>query len=437
VKKTIKYSLGNDFSLQISKYNKAKPDEGLTNMNSQPFISILIATYNEKIVIEDLMRSCAALTYSKDKFEIIIVDDSTDNTFDILKDWTKKLPNLKVIPRTGRKGWKGGALNVALKNISNKSSYVLVVDADNILLNNTLEAFVSRFEYSHSNGNSIDVVQGYPISMNASNDRESFSTGKRITNNEINVTSIIRSNNRNWISRAIDFRLAQRNMIEFLGKDHMSIPLQVTGSLFMIRGKTVKSLAFSEDLCEDWELTIDLYLSSKVKTEEGVTKKRKAIDFDPSLISFSEIPNKFRSYYTQRMRVSEGHTRGFRKNIIKILTSKMPFTHKIDFFFTGLQYAKFIPIIPLLIMDLIFLVYSGSTLLNTCSLLVQAASILIAIGTSLIAIFICRRSRRDYEIKDGLALIFLNLCTIPALAFGSMRGLFKNQGIFHNTERNN
>lgn len=37
------------------------------------------------------MNSCAALTYNQNKFEIIVVDDSEDETFDILKIWEKKI----------------------------------------------------------------------------------------------------------------------------------------------------------------------------------------------------------------------------------------------------------------------------------------------------------------------------------------------------------
>jgi hypothetical protein len=112
-----------------------------------PFISILVPARNEDLVIDRLMRSCAALTYNKDNFEIIVVDDdSEDNTYDIVRKWTDKILNLKVIRRNKRiEGWKGGVLNLAIKNMNTNSSYVLVVDADNILATDILERFVSCF----------------------------------------------------------------------------------------------------------------------------------------------------------------------------------------------------------------------------------------------------------------------------------------------------
>jgi cellulose synthase/poly-beta-1,6-N-acetylglucosamine synthase-like glycosyltransferase len=163
-----------------------------------PFISILVATYTERLVIDRLMRSCAVLTYNTDKFEIIVVDDSEDGTFDVLKKWKPEISNLKLIHRNERTGWKGGALNLALKNLSIKSSYVLVVDADSILVNDTLERFVSYFSKYNSNGNHIDVIQGYSISG--------------VFNNS---STVLDFPTRNWIARGIEFRLAQRNIIEF------------------------------------------------------------------------------------------------------------------------------------------------------------------------------------------------------------------------------
>lgn len=86
------------------------------------FISILVATYNEHKVIERLLESCVALTYNAKRFEIIVIDDSSDGTFAILSSWKKRIPNLKVIHRSARNGWKGGALNAGLNNISQKES---------------------------------------------------------------------------------------------------------------------------------------------------------------------------------------------------------------------------------------------------------------------------------------------------------------------------
>jgi cellulose synthase/poly-beta-1,6-N-acetylglucosamine synthase-like glycosyltransferase len=49
-----------------------------------PYISILIASYNEKTIIDKLFYSIYNLDYDINKFETIIIDDSIDDTFTII-----------------------------------------------------------------------------------------------------------------------------------------------------------------------------------------------------------------------------------------------------------------------------------------------------------------------------------------------------------------
>lgn len=138
-----------------------------TNEEYHPFISIFVATHNESLVIERLLKSFAALSYPTDRFEIIIVDDSIDDTYQKIQTMLSELQNLKVIHRDNRAGWKGGALNVALDVMDKRASNILVLDADNILLVDTLERFVSRLieeQYSYKEkGVSALAIQASPF----------------------------------------------------------------------------------------------------------------------------------------------------------------------------------------------------------------------------------------------------------------------------------
>ena len=416
--------------LQINNSFTKRTKSTRVNRIDYPFVSILVATHNERLVIDRLMISCASLTYNRDKFEIIVVDDSEDGTFDVLMNWKQSIPNLKVIYRNDRTGWKGGALNLALKNININSSYVLVLDADSILVNDILERFVSHFSKHNSNGNCIDVIQGYPIA--------------RVFNNDTSLNST----NINWVARGVEFRLAQRNMIEFLAKDRINLPIQITGNLFMIRSDLIKQFEFSNDLCEDWKLTLDIYYHDIIISSYGDegnynscrNSNSKKVIFDPLLVSYCEAPTKLASYFRQRMRVSEGHTRAFRTNLIKILTSKMALINKMEFFIIGIQYAKLIPLLALIIIDFTILISNGidfiiNNNLMKITLIIQIANLLTIIGTSLMAIPLCSNVEK-YNIRDSFYLSLLNLCTMPAFVIGSLRGLFRKDGIFYKTERN-
>jgi hypothetical protein len=169
------------------------------------------------------------------------------------------------------------------------------------------------------------------------------------------------------------------------------------------------------------------------------------IRFDPSLGSYYEAITSLISYLRQRMRVSEGHTRGFRRKIVTILSSKtLRFTDKIELLFTGLQYVKFIPLLALIIIDCsmillsipagLFYLTSNNSLIKL-SLLVQAANLFATIGITFMSIPLCFNIR-NYNSKDVLYFLFLTLLTVPFLVFGSIRGMIRNEGIFYRTKRN-
>jgi cellulose synthase/poly-beta-1,6-N-acetylglucosamine synthase-like glycosyltransferase len=426
-----------------------------------PFISIFVATHNESVVIERLLKSFAALSYPTDRFEIIIVDDSTDDTYQKIQTMSSDLQNLKVIHRDNRAGWKGGALNVALQAMDERASNVLILDADNILLVDTVERFVSRFIEEQSSykdeRTSVLAIQGFPISK---------------SNPEADIELEIKTKRGNWIARAIDFRLSQRNMIEFTAKDLLNLPVQITGSLFMIRADVIKSIKFSNDLCEDWELTVDLYCAQPSSllslTTDGIrsynnterrgsqplksifskpiaASSRPKIIFNQELVSYCEATTDLAAYFRQRMRVSEGHTRGFRRRIRHIAKSKiLSLADKVELFLNGLQYAKFIFVLGIEIVNLILIVmflssnYDYSQQLTNVfwiSFSLQAANLAVALACIILAAKICRPVRR-YDIKDVLSLVALDVITTPAFVIGSLRGFFQAKGTFYRTRRN-
>lgn len=109
-----------------------------------PFVTIQVSTYNEGCIVIRLLESCLKVDYPADKIEIIIVDDSNDETTNILKDYEKRYyPMIRVIHRNNRDGYKAGALNEALKN--SKGEFILVLDADSVLEPDFLKKTIPLF----------------------------------------------------------------------------------------------------------------------------------------------------------------------------------------------------------------------------------------------------------------------------------------------------
>ena len=80
------------------------------DLGYHPFVSVHVAAYNEKRVIERLLTALEQLEYPE--YEVVLVDDSTDESGVILQRWKDK-PRFKILHRNSRQGFKGGALNEA------------------------------------------------------------------------------------------------------------------------------------------------------------------------------------------------------------------------------------------------------------------------------------------------------------------------------------
>ena len=96
----------------------------------KPKVSILVPTYNELAGIRFKLENLNKLEYPNELMQIIIVDsNSSDHTIDVVSDFIRQHPNLKiqVLVERERRG-KSAALNLALKHC--KGDVVIVSDAD-------------------------------------------------------------------------------------------------------------------------------------------------------------------------------------------------------------------------------------------------------------------------------------------------------------------
>jgi len=97
-----------------------------------PFVTIQLPVYNELHVVERLLDAVAAIDYPKDKLEIQVLDDSTDETSVVIarKILSLQQQNISIehIQRCNREGFKAGALKHALSIA--KGEFFAVFDAD-------------------------------------------------------------------------------------------------------------------------------------------------------------------------------------------------------------------------------------------------------------------------------------------------------------------
>lgn len=97
-----------------------------------PFVTVQLPIYNEQYVVERLIDKVAEFDYPRDRFEIHILDDSTDETVDIVaqKVAAYRAEGLQIeqIRRKNRQGFKAGALRDAMPFA--KGEFIAIFDAD-------------------------------------------------------------------------------------------------------------------------------------------------------------------------------------------------------------------------------------------------------------------------------------------------------------------
>ncbi|MBL7803961.1 MAG: glycosyltransferase family 2 protein [Saprospiraceae bacterium] len=97
-----------------------------------PFVTVQLPMYNEMYVAERIIDCVAAQEYPKDKFEIHVLDDSTDETVNIVAAKVAEMRaqgfNIEHVHRVNRQGYKAGALQEAMPLA--KGDYIAIFDAD-------------------------------------------------------------------------------------------------------------------------------------------------------------------------------------------------------------------------------------------------------------------------------------------------------------------
>ena len=97
-----------------------------------PVVTVQLPLYNEAGVAERLLDACARLDYPKERLEIQVLDDSTDETTALVQEraahWRERGRDVTVVHRTDRTGYKAGALKNGFRRA--RGTLVAVFDAD-------------------------------------------------------------------------------------------------------------------------------------------------------------------------------------------------------------------------------------------------------------------------------------------------------------------
>ena len=114
------------------KKEDTSPKFDFTNSKEIPKVTIQLPVYNEMYVMERLLDNIVTLEYPREKLEIQVLDDSSDESIVTTEKHIKRLQkigiNIQHIQRSNRQGFKAGALKEGLEIATGE--FIAIFDAD-------------------------------------------------------------------------------------------------------------------------------------------------------------------------------------------------------------------------------------------------------------------------------------------------------------------
>ena len=288
-------------------YKKAKKASSGTKAKSKqlskyPVVTIQLPLYNEKYVVERLLDSITEIVWPPEALEIQILDDSTDETANIVQNkiLESKFGGFDIthIRRNNREGYKAGALQIGLK--ASKGEFVAIFDADFIPQKSFLLETIKEFDNPE-----VGMVQTKWEHLN-----ENYSLLTKLQAFGLNG----------------HFRVEQTGR----SKSGSFINFNGTGGIWR------KSCIMESGGWQADTLTEDLDLSYRAQMSGW---KFKYLEEVPSP---SELPVIMSAVKTQQFRWTKGGAETAKKNLGKVLKTRLNFTNKIHAFFHLTNSANFL-----------------------------------------------------------------------------------------------
>ena len=161
-----------------------------------PVVTIQLPVYNEKYVVTRLIDGVIAMDYPKDKLEIQVLDDSTDETVSIARErisqYCQQGIDIKHIQRQDRKGFKAGALANGLELA--RGEFLAIFDADFLpkpdFLKRTMAQFndagvgmvQTRWEHVNKNYSLLTRLQAFGLDAHFSVEQGGRNSGGHFIN---------------------------------------------------------------------------------------------------------------------------------------------------------------------------------------------------------------------------------------------------------------
>ncbi len=141
------YGLHRYFIIYLFLKNRRRVPQPVASFTELPVVTVQLPIFNEIYVVERLLKSVSELDYPRERLQIQVLDDSTDETRELTSSCVQRLSaegfDVELIHRVNRVGFKAGALEEGLA--SARGEFICILDADFVpqpeLLKSTIHFF--------------------------------------------------------------------------------------------------------------------------------------------------------------------------------------------------------------------------------------------------------------------------------------------------------
>ena len=255
-----------------------------------PRVTVQLPVYNEMYVVERLIDAVGALRYPRDRLDVQVLDDSTDDTSRIvrraIRRWRGRGLDITCQRRPNRKGFKAGALADGLQTA--RGELIAIFDADFVPGESFLEDTVHYFA-----DDDVGMVQARWGHLNR---------------------------DYSLLTRVQTILLDAHFVLEHGGRNRSRCFFNFNGTAGVWRREAI-------DEAGGWQhdtLTEDMDLSYRAQLRGW------RFVFLPDVVAPAEIPVAMNAFKSQQHRWSKGSIQTARKLLPKILASPLPLRVKIE-----------------------------------------------------------------------------------------------------------
>lgn len=370
--------------IMIYYYNKYKDVKPKPQANYEPnsLVTIQLPLYNELYVVERLINAVCEIEYPKDKLEIQVLDDSTDETVNIVAKIVEEKQalgfDIQHVRRPNREGYKAGALKEGLRIA--KGEFIAIFDADFVPQKDFLEKTLAHFTHDK-----VGMVQTRWEHLNSE-----YSILTKAQALALDAHFVIEQNVRNKAGFFINFNgtggVWRKSCIEDAGNWH------------------------SDTLTED----LDLSYRAQLNGWKFV--------FLRDSVSPAELPSEINSLKAQQFRWTKGAVETAKKILPLVWKSKIPFKVKLHstYHLTNNFVFPFTLLTAILNVPLIFVKNAGA---HEAYFALLSMFVLAFVGSFVFYLYSQKDIRTDWRKKIVLFPLFM--AGSMGLAVNNSRAVFE------------